>query len=333
MRQSDTSNSQDTSRAVEDRQDDGDAHRRRQAALLAFGRRVASQPPLPRLFEDALALAGEVLGVDWGYHGLVANGKIEAEILAVGGQQDSPARPPGRIEWPLNASSMASRVFRSTEILTIPDLHTERRFIDLRLRELGLAAWLIAPLYLNARPYGVIGLCCRQPHRWSQDDISFMETMVHMLTAGAAIAARGQMARDQGDMPAENRLGVPDKPGGKASAGARLQGPDGPGPAPSGAERRSSPRRDYPVAQKIAFCTAGSAPAPGSFFPVLCKDISATGIAFLLDRAPESETVVVDLGREPRITKVVCRIVRVLPTDVGGRRKYLVGCRFIGRFA
>jgi hypothetical protein len=331
MQPPDTSSLYDTSCAVENRQSDGDAHRRRQAALLAFGRRVACQPLLPLLFEEALTLAGNVLGVDCGYLGLVADGKIEAEVRAVGEQQDATARPLGRIEWPLNANSMASRAFRSTEILTIPDLHAERRFIDLRLRELGLAAWLIAPLYLNARPYGVIGLCCRQPRRWRDDDIFFMETMAHMLTAAAAIAARGQMARDRGNMPAEDRLEAPDESGSDASPGSQPQGPDGPRPAPSGAERRSSPRHPYPAAQKIAFCTADSALARDNFFPVQCKDISATGIAFLLDRAPDSETVVVELGRAPRVTKVVCRIVRVSPTEVDGRRKYLVGCRFIGR--
>ena len=75
----------------------------------------------------------------------------------------------------------------------------------------------------------------------------------------------------------------------------------------------------------------GAMPSPRDFFEVDCRDISASGIAFVLDRSPSFESLVVALGRPPSVKHFTTRVVRVAQMEQDGRTRYLVGCRFLGR--
>jgi PAS domain S-box-containing protein len=96
-------------------------------------------------------------------------------------------------------------------------------------------------------------------------------------------------------------------------------------------ERRRSPRHTYPYEQLIAPIIEGTMPGPRNFFAVECKDLAASGIAFFLDRPPDVQQYVLSLGSPPEAKRVVCRVVRWVEVNTEGRRRCLVGCRFVGR--
>jgi PAS domain S-box-containing protein len=100
---------------------------------------------------------------------------------------------------------------------------------------------------------------------------------------------------------------------------------------PAGRELRSSPRRDYRYRQKIAPMVDGLRPSKRSFFEVVCKDISAGGISFFMNRLPDFDTLVLALGNEPAVSHFTARVMRVARVEEEGRIRYLVGCRFLGR--
>ena len=100
---------------------------------------------------------------------------------------------------------------------------------------------------------------------------------------------------------------------------------------PSGREMRRSPRRTYQYRQLVAPMLGDKLPDRRKFFEVVCQDISAGGISFLLDSEPPFKRVVVALGKPPRLSFFVAEIVRIQPQEVDGRRKYLIGCRFCNR--
>ncbi len=102
-------------------------------------------------------------------------------------------------------------------------------------------------------------------------------------------------------------------------------------PLPAGRERRTSPRKAYHYRQRIAPMVGGLLPPKRKFFEVQCRDISAGGFSFLLDRKPDFETLVVCLGRPPAETFFTARVVRCVEVQENGETWLLVGCRFTGR--
>ena len=122
----------------------------------------------------------------------------------------------------------------------------------------------------------------------------------------------------------------------EAAPAANGPGETGPLPfQPVGAKHskdlRTSPRRNYQYRQTVAPMFGRELPPQTKFFEVECKDISAGGIAFYLDRPPDFENVVVALGRPPAQTHFTARVVRIATLRRDGKRCYLIGCRFTGR--
>lgn len=99
----------------------------------------------------------------------------------------------------------------------------------------------------------------------------------------------------------------------------------------TGRDRRHSPRRTYPYFQKIAPIFGGTIPPRRRFFEVQCRDLSAGGMAFYIDRPPDFDTLVIELGTPPEEKHVTARVMRVAKIEDEGRKRYLVGCRFTGR--
>ncbi|MCR4412451.1 MAG: PAS domain S-box protein [Thermoguttaceae bacterium] len=116
-----------------------------------------------------------------------------------------------------------------------------------------------------------------------------------------------------------------------AGRGAAPQGATAQRSGPAGRELRSSPRRDYRYRQKIAPMVDGLRPSKRSFFEVVCRDISAGGISFYMNRLPDFDTLVLALGNEPAVSHFTARVMRVARVEEEGRIRYLVGCRFLGR--
>ena len=96
-------------------------------------------------------------------------------------------------------------------------------------------------------------------------------------------------------------------------------------------EQRVTLRRAYRYQQRIAPVIDGVMPKPDQFFEVQCNDISAGGISFFLDSAPDFDSLVVALGKAPAMSYFTARVARVAGVDHDGPKVYLVGCRFTGR--
>jgi hypothetical protein len=108
------------------------------------------------------------------------------------------------------------------------------------------------------------------------------------------------------------------------------QGPGTP-ETPRLVERRASPRRPYRYQQLVAPSIAGAMPPLDAFVPVDCCDISAAGFAFFVDQAPDVKNLIVRLGYPPQVTQLSCRAVYVTEVKQDGRKRYRIGCRFLGR--
>ena len=100
---------------------------------------------------------------------------------------------------------------------------------------------------------------------------------------------------------------------------------------PSGAEKRSSPRREYRYYQRIAPVVNGRLPDDDEFMRVVCCDISAGGFSFLAPKAPEFDELIISLGTPPNDRKVIAKVVRIAKKDENGQSICQVGCQFIGR--
>lgn len=123
----------------------------------------------------------------------------------------------------------------------------------------------------------------------------------------------------------------PAAPASPAPAGTPRDAAGRPEQATASVERRASPRRPYPYTQMIAPVRGGELPTPDCFAPVEFRDISSHGAAFLLGDPPDFEEFVLTLGRSPVVRRILCRVARVAACEVGGHRRYLVGCRFVRR--
>lgn len=100
---------------------------------------------------------------------------------------------------------------------------------------------------------------------------------------------------------------------------------------PSGADRRRALRHSFRYRQLVAPLIDNRLPDSQSFFPIECKDISASGIALFLDHRPPCEQLVLALGCPPNTLKLICQVARVTEIEENGRKRFVVGCRFIGR--
>ena len=106
-----------------------------------------------------------------------------------------------------------------------------------------------------------------------------------------------------------------------------------PASSPSGAEKRTSPRREFRYLQRIAPIVDGRVPEDDEFIKVVCCDISAGGFSFLTSRPPEFDELVISLGSPPNDRKVIAKVVRIVKTDENGQLMHQIGCQFIGRVA
>lgn len=140
------------------------------------------------------------------------------------------------------------------------------------------------------------------------------------------IAAQGYF----GDRRIASLIGIPGEETSGADDGETHQ-PFQPAGGSSGKDRRTSPRETYQYYQSIAPIHGGVIPSPNRFFAVACEDISAGGVAFCLDEAPDFEDLVVALGQSPALSYFTARIVRVVERVRDRKKVYLVGCRFTGR--
>lgn len=89
-------------------------------------------------------------------------------------------------------------------------------------------------------------------------------------------------------------------------------------------------RYPYPTQQFAAFYNV-EMPSPEEFVPVQCIDVSASGISFLLDHRPTSDTLVITLGQKPQLTFMAAKVMNHRYMLANGEEGYRVGCLFLKR--
>jgi len=292
----------------------GTSTARQLAALLAFGRRASARPGAEVLCQDALSLALTVLG---GTLGSLVETTADGQTLNVRLFQPQTTGPALLVQscdvTREPAASLAGFAVAAAIPLVI-DHRRERRFADAALSDQGIAFSVSCPV-----PAGDCALRAIAVHRagggdFSADEAQFLETLAHMLAASVALVRA----------TAPRGTTVPRGPGMEASAGVeddeqRLRW------------QRSSPRVPYLYNQWIAPRNPNCPLTLDSFFEVLCRDISGSGISFYLPVPPEFSEVVVGLGRKPDLALFAARVARVVEEFAPGGKRYLVGCSFTGR--
>ena len=163
----------------------GDSRAIQQQALVAFGRRTNAQPSLPILMQDAVALIGEVLDAEMGGVGEVVRDTI---TLSVAGRDEAgnTVEPQTHVCPLTEVNSMAAYSLRTSNLTVTTDARADYRFCDTFLTRLGLAGSLVIPLHVNGKPFGVLGVFSRRTRQFGLDDITFAETIAHLLSASIA---------------------------------------------------------------------------------------------------------------------------------------------------
>lgn len=100
---------------------------------------------------------------------------------------------------------------------------------------------------------------------------------------------------------------------------------------PLQADRRKRPRRSFPYRQRLAPIFDGKLPNERDFVEIDCNDIGVGGFSYLSPKPPETETVVIELGNSPNVTRMIAQIAHVTRMSKEGGSQYLVGCSYTGR--
>ncbi len=177
--------------------DYADARSRRQAAVVAFGRRTIARPALAVLMQDAVALVGEILGADMA--GTTEMADHGASIVTTIASIDSrgPITDPVSHQMPMNpAGSMAAFALTMANVVVTSDLPAETAYQDMVLRQLGVRSAMCIPIHLNREPFGALGVYCFEPRQFDEEDTGFAESISHLLAATIArVRAEDEAAR------------------------------------------------------------------------------------------------------------------------------------------
>lgn len=175
-----------------------DPYARRQAALLAFGRRAAVSPPLAVLMQDAGALVAEVLGADLsGVGELYGDGKRLAMRIVATDRQGRVVDGVNHLYSLETEGSMVAYAINTASPVVASDLAAERRFTDLFLRKRGVVAALCIPLHFGGRPFGALGVYRKAKREFTPDEVQFAETISHLLTSSIAHAKAERQLEEQ----------------------------------------------------------------------------------------------------------------------------------------
>jgi PAS domain S-box-containing protein len=166
--------------------DELDPRARREAAILAFGRRTSAQPHVSLLMQDAGALLTEVLQAD--LNGVAKSVGSNTLMLTVsGGEEFGKLARPLVHQGPFDpAVSMAAYAMNAAEPIISDDIAHDLRFSDLFLRRVDAVSGLTVPLHASDRVFGALGVYQKHRRPFSDEDVRFTEIICHMLVASLA---------------------------------------------------------------------------------------------------------------------------------------------------
>ena len=166
----------------------------RQAALADLGRWALVGLAYPDLVEDAVTLLAEQLEVDFVH---VFEAMPDAAFVTLTASRGhSPAGPELLSTDP--TSSPVSFALVTQETVICDDLAREARFEmpDLWTRSEAMSV-IEVPIPGQDSPAGVLGVGCRSPRRFADEDVNFVVAVANVLAAAAARSRAEGAIRDQ----------------------------------------------------------------------------------------------------------------------------------------
>ncbi|MCG8584703.1 MAG: GAF domain-containing protein, partial [Pirellulales bacterium] len=171
-----------------------DPTQRRQAAVVAIGRRAMNPVEVSDLLGDAAALAAETLDADTSSvtELVETEGHLEMRLASVDEQQggDIVHLPTKRSE------SLAGYALQIGHPLNISDLAEEQRFTDDALAQRGVRSAIACPLTVGGQLFGSIGVYSSSPDRFAGEGVLFVESVSHVVAATLA-RERAEEAQQQ----------------------------------------------------------------------------------------------------------------------------------------
>lgn len=176
-----------------------DGRARRQAAIVAFGRRTVARPALAVLMQDAVALVGEILGT--GLAGVTEVTDRGRSIVTTVASIDSSGQMTNPVSHraPLSpVGSMAAFALTMANTVVTSDLPAETAYQDMFLRKLGVRSALCVPIHLNRDPLGVLAVYDPGQRQFDGEDVGFVESISHLLAATIArVHAEDELAQQR----------------------------------------------------------------------------------------------------------------------------------------
>lgn len=103
----------------------------------------------------------------------------------------------------------AAQVLLSQTPVLVDDLQADDRFPDASLlREHGIRGSLNVPLYGPERPFGVLGAHSTRPHRFTPEDVAFLQSVAHILSGALERDVHEQRQRERYLQRAEQMMAL-----------------------------------------------------------------------------------------------------------------------------
>ncbi len=152
-----------------------------QSAIASFGQQALASMDVEDLMRRAVALIAETLNTEFcSLLGRAADAPSLVVKAAVGWPSETVGRPFAEAEEP----KAAHEVVRSLKPVVIDDFDTERRYRRSELAaSLGLRSSLVVPIPGKGGAYGVLAIQSRQPRRFDERHVAFMQSVANTLAA------------------------------------------------------------------------------------------------------------------------------------------------------
>jgi diguanylate cyclase (GGDEF)-like protein len=152
---------------------------RQQREVARFGQLAIEGAGINELCQEACRIVAGVLEIEYGVlFKPVANREVLLLVAGIGIEEELI----GTVTVPAGNGSQSGYALVTGETIVVHDLDNERRFQQSELqkqKEVKSAAVIL--IKGKGEPYGVIGAASRQLHRFSQQDIDFMQAIANVL--------------------------------------------------------------------------------------------------------------------------------------------------------
>ncbi len=154
---------------------------KRQKVLVALGRRAIAAPDLSILMQDAASLIAETLHTECS--GTAELTPDAARIIHTLRLESGPsdARPLRRESEAGGGDSLAGYALEVAFPVSVAELPEDTRFRDPLLQRHGVRSAIAVPLNLHGEAFGALLACSRQPQRFDDDDVAFVEAVAHLI--------------------------------------------------------------------------------------------------------------------------------------------------------